>query len=111
MSAQTMADVFAPAEARYRQVVLANTWGHLAPRRNETYRGHIIFAVGCFGDDRLNPTALACEFGELDSSPWFYDALQGFLQDQQTEEGHVYRFDGTFRNYKFTGKIRRLVVA
>ncbi len=108
MSAQTFADVFAPVEARYRAQVEEETWGHLAPRRNRTYQGHIVFAVGCFGNDPLNPVALECDFGELESSPWFFDALEDFMRAQEKPEGTVHRFDGTFRNYVFRGKVRQL---
>jgi hypothetical protein len=108
MSHQCIADAFAPAEARYKSLVLANTWGHLAPRKNRTYKGYAIYALGCFGDDHLNPTALECEFKGLDSSPWFFDALMEFLGAQEGETGGVYRFDGTFRNYNFHGTIQQL---
>lgn len=107
MSAQTFADVFAPVEALYRAKVLAATWGHLAPRRHKAYSGHVIFAVGCFGNDPLNPTVLVCDIG-LDSSPWFFDALTDFVASLETDEGGVYRWDGTFKNYEFKGVVRRL---
>lgn len=107
MSAQTMLDAFAPVEARYRAQVLEDTWGHLAPRKNKAYRGHVIFALGCFGSDALNPTVLVCEIG-LDGSPWFFDALIDFCHSLGGEEGGVYRWDGAFRNYEFTGMVRRL---
>lgn len=110
MSAQTIAEAFAPWEAEYKVRVMADTWGHLAPKRNKTYTGHVIFAVGCFGSDHLNPTALECEFKDLDSSPWFFDALCDFMGDIETETGGVYRFDGTFRNYQFKGTVQRLIL-
>lgn len=109
----SLADAFAPAEAHYRSQVMADTWGHLAPRRNVIYRGHVIWALGCFGSDNLNPTVLDFEMEsrtglELNSSPWFYDCVIDFLQKHSKEEGAVFRFDGSFRNYVFTGKITRL---
>lgn len=110
MSSQTIADAFAPAEVRYKALVMESTWGHLAPKRNKKYRGHIVFAIGCFGSDHLNPTALRCELEGLASSPWFFDAMSDFLQSLETEAGGVYRFDGEFRNYEFSGKVRRLVL-
>lgn len=109
MSAQTMADAWAPIEANYRAKVYEATWGHLAPRKNKSYRGHIVFALGCFGNDHLNPTVLECEIG-LDSSPWFFDALIEFLESLGGHEGGVYRWDGTFRNYIFKGTVNRLIL-
>src|SRR5215831_8690940 len=109
MSAQTIAEAFAPVMAEHKARVMADTWGHLAPKKNIAYRGEIVFAVGIFGSDELNPTALQCDFsstdGELDSSPWFFDAMADFLSSLKCAAGGVYRFTGTFRNYKFTGKI------
>lgn len=113
MSAQTIADAFAPWEAHYHALVMADTWGHLAPKKNKTYRGCIVFAVGIFGSDNLNPTALHCEFrsgkDELDSSPWFFDAMADFLSDLGCDAGGVYRFDGTFRNYTFRGNVSAIM--
>lgn len=103
-------DAFAPVTAHNRQQVMRATWGHLAPSKGRKYHGHIVFAIGCFGSDHLNPTVLECELKGLDSSPWFYDAVQEFLASQETEEGGVYRFDGYFRNYELVGSIRRLVL-
>ncbi len=87
---------------------MQDTWGHLAPMKNKKYKGFIVFAVGCFGSDPLNPTTLQCEFGSLDSSPWFHDELMEFLRDLKTKEGGVYRWEGTFRNHEFVGKFRQL---
>lgn len=47
---------------------------HLAPKKDKRYKGRIIYAIGCFGDDPLNPTVLSCKLRGLDSSPWFFDA-------------------------------------
>lgn len=108
--------------------VCKETWGHLAPRRNVTYSGFIRFAVGIFGSDDLNPTTVDCELkngsDELHSSPWFYDALAELLSDWASagrygieplpvpvESGGVYEWRGTFRNYKFSGKLRRMTLA
>jgi hypothetical protein len=113
MSHACIGDAFAPAEALYRAAVMADTWGHLAPMKNRTYRGHIVFAVGCLGSDDLNPTCLEFELktrggDDLDSSPWFFDALEDFMQSFETEAGGVYRWDGTFRNYTFAGTLTRM---
>jgi hypothetical protein len=124
MSAQTMHDVFASWEAHYRELQIQDTWGHLAPKKNKTYKGRVVFAIGLFGNDPLNPLPIVCEFKNLDSSPWFYDSLNNFLQDlvqQQRDKeifnepvsmpiksGCVYEFAGTFRNYEYNGAIKLL---
>lgn len=108
MSHQCLSDAFAPWEAAYKVKVCKATWGHLAPEKKRTYRGRIVFAVGCFGSDELNPTVIECELDGLDSSPWFFDAMCSFLQGLETEAGGVYRWDGSFQNYEFTGSLQRL---
>lgn len=103
-------DAFAPAENLYRQKVMEETWGHLAPKKNKTYKGRIVFATGIFGNDNLNPTALLCEFKGLDSSPWFYDCMAEFLSENHGEPGGVYLFEGNFKNYVFEGEIKTITV-
>lgn len=111
-----MEAAFAPIEAKYRSQVQAATWGHLAPKKNRTYKGRIVFAFGCLGDDHLNATVLFLEFKasgkpheELDSSPWLYEHMIDFLNEQPHEGGCVYEFVGTFRNYEFKGQIRKVL--
>lgn len=106
MSAQTMDDVWAPVMAKQREQVLRATWGHLAPKKGHTYPGVVVFCFGCFGSDKLNPTVLSCDFGELDSSPWFYDALIDFLESKSGTPGTVFTWSGEFKNYKFRGNFR-----
>lgn len=111
MSHQCLADAFAPSIAKYKAEQLKATWGHLAPKKNKAYRGFIVFAIGCFGDDALNPTALECEFNGLDSSPWFFDAMTDLLGSLETEAGCIYRWEGTFRNYEFDGETRKMHIS
>lgn len=98
-------DAMAPAIAAHKERVMQATWGHLAPKRNKTYQGRIVWAVGCYGKDH---TPLVCEFDDLDDSPWFYDAMTEFLWAQECESGCVYEFIGTFRNFNFKGKVRTI---
>jgi hypothetical protein len=119
----SLAHVGAKIEADNRRIVMAATWGHLAPERNKTYRGHIVWALGIHGSDYLNPMVLECEMGDLPSSPWFYEAMNDFLGEVHKEKngkywscsereaetsGRIYRWDGSFRNYSWCGKVRQL---
>lgn len=99
-------DAMLPAEQWHRENVMRETWGHLAPKRNKSYRGFITFAIGCYDSGELNPTVLACELDELEDSPWLYDELNDWLQStsDQYQVGCVYRFVGKFRNYQFVGE-------
>jgi len=108
MSKQTIADAFIPVEREYKARVMEETWGHLAPKKNRIYKGTIIFAYGEYGD----MVPLHAEFAGLDDSPWFFDALSDFISDfcLQQEKWGVFRFTGTFRNYKFKGQIEQVHV-
>lgn len=108
-------DAFSPAEEAYKEAVLRDTWGHLAPEKGKSYPGRIVFSFGVYDSGDLNPTVLVCDFGEaddeLDGGPWFYNALNEFL-DRFTpgEPGCIYEWVGTCRNYKFRGKKPRLLL-
>lgn len=112
-------------EAHNTELVMRDTWGHLAPQKNVTYPGYFTMAIGIYDSGELNPTILECNFGDLANSPWFYEAIHEFTSGPLREKygskakdepyprwtcGHIYRFDGHFRNYKFVGKLRRLVL-
>lgn len=116
-----MERAFAPAEAAFREVVMQETWGHLAPKKNKTYEGRIVYAMGCYDSGELNPTVLVADFAGLSDSPWFYNALGDLLDELSWKperaypprKGHgkvgcVYEWTGTFRNYKFEGTVRLL---
>lgn len=117
----SLPDVWAQIAADQRNMVLRETWGHLAPKKNKTYKGRIVYAIGCYDSGNLNPTALVADFEDLSDSPWFYDALQEFMRDiawriaeknagtpTYNEPGEVYEWVGTFRNYEFKGRIRKV---
>lgn len=101
-TAQTWAETFAPIEARDRERVLQNTWGHLAPKKNTTYRGEILFCKSEYNSGSI--TLVSSKMG-IDSSPWFYDSVHEFLYSfDGLEEGYVYKINATWRNYKWWGK-------
>jgi len=103
MNTQTCRNIFASVEAKYKNEIMAYTWGHLAPKKNKKYKGRIVYAIGCFGTP--NPEIIFCEFNDLDSSPWFYDALHNFIYKQDYEAGCIYEFLGFFKNYNFVGTL------
>jgi hypothetical protein len=119
-----MADAFAPVERKYANQVLAETWGHLAPKAKTTYPGYIVLTHACCGDIVL----IDYDFVGLDSSPWLYDDLNDFAAHlsmesydrdvheripRTIERGQVFRFDGTYRkfkngDYRLCGKLRKV---
>ena len=99
-------DAFRPIEEANRETVLENTWGDLAPEKNMTYPGKIVWGTSAYAAE--GTCVMFCEFEGLDDSPWFYDVLQDFVCDHSKEDGCIYEFTGHFRNYKFVGKVRKV---
>jgi hypothetical protein len=89
---------FAPAEARAREVVAAQTWGHLFPKKGK-HRGFVVFAETGFN----NPVLIDAEFEKTDFSPWLYDAVDNLIFEQSEKglEVGVY----VWRGYLYTKKV------
>lgn len=110
---------------RKRMAVREETWGHLAPKFNHKYRGHILIATSPYS--QLGWTVIEDRFEGLENSPWQHDAMVDFLNDltDGLEDGAVYLWRGTFEffrpakgdldyldraRYRFRGKARRVYV-
>lgn len=104
----TFGTTLAEAEAPYIRAVFNETWGHFAPKRNKTYKGRIVYAIGCYDHDVHNPTPLVVDMPGAGDGPYFYEAVNEWLSDLDEkfrQEGCIYEFLGNFKNYKFTGEI------
>jgi hypothetical protein len=93
--------------------VMRDTWGHMDANPGTRYKGHVVFAAGCYGGERI---VLAAEFGSAGYGPRFYEGVNewvSWLED--VEEGRVYRFDGYYRlgaggSHVFEGDVREVVI-
>lgn len=103
----SFASVLAEIDAQNRVEVRAETFGHLAPRKGETYEGQFLFAIPEY--DCGNPCIVSADFNGLEDSPWLYEAMLEFAERKQ--KAGVYRFDGSVRNYKFKGTVTRINTA
>ena len=93
-----------PYEATQHERITQNTWGHLAPNKNTTYRGQVLFCKSEYNSGSI--TLISTLFDALDSSPWFYDSIHDYLYSiDGLEDGTVYKLNATFRNYRWWGKI------
>jgi hypothetical protein len=90
--------------------ITQETFGHLAPHKNTTYKGEIIVAVSTY--DSCNPVILDMTWNMLEDSPWIYDAVKEYLWklDESFESGKVYKIKATFRNYRFWGKPKECIL-
>jgi hypothetical protein len=87
--------------------VMRDTWGYMNANPGTRYNGHILFAEGAFGGDRI---ILEAEFGNAGYGPWFYEGIMSWLCDQEMGVGRIYRFDGFYRlasggSHEFVGNI------
>lgn len=70
---------------------------------DEVYSGEVVMAVGCYGNDYLNPTLMDSRLGTaadphaLDGEYWFLDSFREFLYEAQFDfdTGKVYVWRGT----------------
>jgi hypothetical protein len=90
--------------------VQRETWGHMDANPGTRYRGHVVFAAGCYGGERI---VLEAEFGNAGFGPWFYEGVTEWLSWLELEEGHVYRFEGFYRlgaggSHVFEGTTKRI---
>lgn len=99
-------DTLAEYEAIQKEIVCRETFGHLAPQEDRAYPGRIVFGASPYWSQGV--VILFCEFEGLGDSPWFYEAVNDFISDQENKAGCVYEFMGQIRNYEFTGKLKML---
>jgi hypothetical protein len=111
----SLADAFIEHERRAAAEVAGQTWGHLAPRVREPYRGWLLFAYSAYEGSAV---LLDAEWDGLDDSPWLYEDMQEFIRrpavggGERCVPGGVYRFEGTYTKRKngraqFRGTTRR----
>lgn len=103
---------FQPYYASVRDEIERQTFGHLAPCKNVSYKGWVLFAKSAF--DSGNCTVIDFNFGELESSPWLFEFIEEYalnmaMDDEKYEEGAVYKITGTFRNYRLFGQPKKII--
>jgi hypothetical protein len=102
-NAQIWAETFAPIDAHNREVINQQTWGHLAPLKNTSYKGIVLFTKSAYRSGTID--LLDTKFNDLEDSPWLYDFLHEHLYTlPDIEYGAVYQLNCTFRNYRIYGK-------
>jgi len=96
-----------PINAHYKQQVLVNTWGHLAPEKNVSYKGEILFSVSGYGN--AGKALIDSKFDNLNDSPWLYDAIYEYLDKWKgLQDGCIYKINCTLRNYRFYGSPKKV---
>lgn len=102
-NAQSWAEMFAPIDAANRERVMQSTWGHLAPLKNTSYKGVILFTATAYNSGTI--VLIDSEFDNLEDSPWLYDFIHEHLNKlHNLDRGAIYQLNCTFRNYRLYGK-------
>lgn len=95
-------------------VIFNNTWGHLAPEKNTSYKGLVRFVMTDHSHYGCQPIIIFYEFPNLEG-PYIHDFLFDKICDIETkhfEQGAVYEMLVTFRNYRlYWGKARKVLDA
>lgn len=91
--------------------IFNNTWGHLSPVKNTTYKGKIRFVYTDHSEYGSQAIILEYEFPNL-QGPYLHDKLFEVACDwnneykktnfiQEFKQGIIYEMNVSFRNYKF----------
>ncbi len=88
---------------RKRKEAMKDTWGHLAPKKGQSYKGFMVWAHSAYGDIVL----IDANFENLDDSPWLFENMQDFIAENG-ERGGLYKWEGCYKNSSFEGKIKKL---
>ena len=89
-----------------------NTWGHLMPHKNTSYKGIVRFVCTDHSQYGCQPIILQYEFPNLEG-PYIHDELFedvcNWNKSEKLETGVIYERILTFRNYRFYyGKIYKV---
>ena len=77
-----LASIAERIHADQRRQVIHQTWGHLFPKRPETFTGFILIAMSDYGD-----LTVIKDESNVPSSPWWYECLQDFTADFLMDRG------------------------
>lgn len=100
---EALGDLYAPGGA-YKEAVMQNTWGHLAPQKNITYKGKLLISNSGYGNS--GQQIVEMEWNNLQDNPWIYDFVHNWLWDNRElmKDDGIYLINTTFRNYRMWGK-------
>lgn len=93
----------------YQEAVDQDTWGHLAPKKNTTYKGRLLVSNTDYGN--IGHSIVQMEWDNLEDSPWIYDHVNEWLWENRDsmEDDGIYLIKATFRNYRMWGKIAKIM--
>jgi len=94
----SLADAFAPAEARYKAQVMFDTFGHLYPQPGNKYQGRIVFVISAYGG---NCCILHSEWQGLEDSPLLFETMSDVFDNSRVRGRHdIFEWTGELICYK-----------
>jgi hypothetical protein len=85
------------------QDIFANTWGHLCPRKNVTYKGHIVVMEAQHGEYGWGTLILSYDFGDI-NGPYTHEDIMQRVSDNislKENDDKIYKVEVSFRNYVY----------
>ena len=83
--------------------VFNNTWGHMSPLKNKTYKGHIVVMEAQHGEYGWGTLILSYDFGDI-NGPYIHDDVVHNLTDEislKDDDDKIYKVEVSFRNYVY----------
>lgn len=99
-----MLETLASIEAINRQNVRNETWGHMAPQKNVSYKGKVRFVLTDHSHYGCQPIILEYDFPNLQGPyihDYLFDKVLDWKKDEELKTGIIYERELTFRNYRF----------
>lgn len=104
---QNIAEIMADYTEHHRQLVLADTFGHLAAKKGKEYGVKILFATSPYS--QYSTSLIDTKYSDgLEDSPWIYDAIVERINGMKLKKYGVYLLDGTVKNYRIKGRAKLL---
>ncbi len=81
----------------------SNTWGHLAPKKNTTYKGHLVVMEAQHGEYGWGTLVLSYDFGDI-NGPYIHEDIMRKASDNivlKDNDDKIYKIEVSFRNYVY----------
>lgn len=94
-----LAELGAEIKAHNRALVEAQTFGHLAPKRQEKYYGSMIFCSSDYGKQFIVKNS----FETLKDNPWSFGDFNDWFDEWLAKNGNptgIFRFEGYYQMHK-----------
>jgi hypothetical protein len=85
------------------EAIFNNTWGHMSPKKNVTYKGHIVVMEAQHGEYGWGTLILSYDMGDI-NGPYTHEDIMRRVSDAidiKEDDTKIYKVNVTFRNYVY----------